>query len=118
MNAEQEMATADGLGADVDPLAELRAACSYSEEEDSSTDSLIEYKNALEDRCRQLEATQSHTVRARELGPGWQVKAPGAPAWSRIRAIGNVTPGKVEAFTEWGSLLYDAHEAVEAIPAP
>lgn len=57
-------------------------------------------------------------VEARELAPGWQVKAPGAPAWSRIRAIGNVTPGKVEAFTEWGSLLYDAHEQVEAIPAP
>lgn len=56
------------------------------------------------------------TVLARELEPGWEVKAPGAAGWSRIRACGHVTPDRVEAFTEWGSIMYVPSDRVEALP--
>ena len=59
MNAETEMQTSDGLGADPDPLAQLAADVGYSDDTDDpnqgSMEALIDYKNALEDRCRQLE---------------------------------------------------------------
>lgn len=59
--AEVEMATADGLGADPDPLAELRRECGYSDDPgddagvEVGVDALIAYKDALEDRCGSLE---------------------------------------------------------------
>jgi hypothetical protein len=55
MNAETEMAGADGLGTNPDPLAELRQACGYSPNTACELDSLIDYKDALEERCRSLE---------------------------------------------------------------
>lgn len=57
MNAEQEMNTSDGLGAAPDSLEVLAAECGYSEVEDCPVDSLIDYKNALEERLRAREST-------------------------------------------------------------
>jgi hypothetical protein len=37
-----------------DPLTELREACEYDPQGDSSVDSLIDYKNALEDEVYRL----------------------------------------------------------------
>lgn len=61
MNAESEMAGADGLGGEpkADALDELAREIGYSDGADSDdeggVDALIDYKNALEDRCRRVE---------------------------------------------------------------
>lgn len=63
MNAESEMAGADGLGAESvpDALDDLAKEIGYSDgaddDEAGGVDALIDYKNALEDRCRSLEGT-------------------------------------------------------------
>lgn len=62
MNAEQEMNTADGLGAGPSAgqrvLDELAAAVNYSDGADDpetgGVDALIDYKNELEDRLRSV----------------------------------------------------------------
>lgn len=61
MNAESEMAGADGLGGEAKPdaLDELAREIGYSDgsddDETGGVDALIDYKNALEERCRRLE---------------------------------------------------------------
>lgn len=60
MNAEAEMNGGDGLGG-ADPLADLAKEIGYSDgaddDESGGVDALIDYKNALEERCHHLEAT-------------------------------------------------------------
>lgn len=55
MRIEDVMNTSDGLGADPgDPIAQIAADCGYSatDDETGSIETLIDYKNALEDRLR------------------------------------------------------------------
>lgn len=77
MNAETEMAGADGLGGgEPDPLDKLAAEIGYGgdvpeDDDPGCLDALIDYKNALEDRCRSLEECLGEVGKALPTEDDW-----------------------------------------------
>lgn len=53
-----------------DALEQLREDCGYSEEEDCGVDALIDYKNALENRCAGLEEELRQFAHNDDVGEG------------------------------------------------
>jgi hypothetical protein len=70
--------------------------------------SLSEYRTKMPE-----DVTTSKTIKARDLRPGYSVKAEGAAAWSTIGRVDELAAGGIVANLDWGRITYAPDEDVE-----